>query len=62
MISIVVHVVVLGSLLGYGLWRVDELAAPSVEVKMLRPDKLPAGVAAPKPESPVPRHDPRNDQ
>jgi hypothetical protein len=50
-ISITIHVVVFGSLLLYSLFQVDELWAPSVEVKVFSPAKLPAGVKDPRPTS-----------
>jgi hypothetical protein len=44
MISLAVHVLVFASLLIYSVLQVDELTGPSVEVKLYRPGKLPAGV------------------
>jgi hypothetical protein len=43
-ISIAVHVVVLGGLLAYGLWKVEELSAPSVGVRLYGPAKAPPGL------------------
>jgi hypothetical protein len=54
-ISIAIHVVVFGSLLVYSLFQVDELWAPSVEVKVFAPGKLPPGVRSPKPPAERPR-------
>ena len=51
-ISIAVHVLVFASLLVYSLFQVDELWAPSVEVKVFSPGKLPAGVNKPRPPDP----------
>jgi hypothetical protein len=51
-ISIAVHVLVFGGLLVYSLFQVDELWAPSVEVKVFSPGKLPAGVSKPRPPDP----------
>ena len=50
-ISIAIHVVVFASLLVYSLFQVDELWAPSVEVKVFSPAKLPPGVKDPRPAS-----------
>jgi hypothetical protein len=50
-ISIAVHVVVFASLLVHSLFQVDELWAPSVEVKVFSPAKLPPGVKDPRPAS-----------
>ena len=41
--------VVFASLLVYSLFQVDELWAPSVEVKVFSPAKLPPGVKDPSP-------------
>jgi hypothetical protein len=51
-LSVLVHVVALGSLVVYTVWHVDELFGPSVEVKMFRPSAVPG--APPAPASPAP--------
>ena len=45
-VSVLVHVVALGTLVFLSFWQVDELWSPSVEVKMFSPAALPPGVSA----------------
>ena len=48
-VSLAVHVLAVAALLAYSFLDVDELFGPSVEVKVYRRDKLPAGVVQPTP-------------
>ncbi len=41
-VSLAIHGVVLGALVGYSVWHVDELWGPSVKVKVFAPAAAPA--------------------
>jgi hypothetical protein len=51
-VSLAVHLLAVVALLAYSFLDVDELFGPSVEVKLFRPGKLPAGVVV-QPASPA---------
>ena len=53
-ISLAVHAVAVLAVLLYSFYQVDELFSPSVEVKVMSPNKLPPGVIHTQPFVPPP--------